>query len=224
MKNTAEMLDNTGTYTTVVLAILMDKYGTEFMEWDPAVLAQQIVLDFAIDEVTADLNDKIQAGISIFTSTAFYNSIEIFSSICNTLSFNVGYSTDIFIPADIDDCMWGCIEVKLLEGDEYNKQDFTPDIATFVGMLLSNEGIYKPPSALSFAIFPDEESVEDVIADDPIFFQSFWKGQEDKKAGLEILAQKRLRDLFTQLDEVDVGDIDKGFTSKVRDSLGRDAG
>lgn len=212
---------NKKTFTTTLLAILYDKYNAEFMEWDPIALALQIRDDFGVD-VPSSINDKIQAGCTLFTSNAFHTNLETFSNICNVLNFEL-ISNKHFIPADIEDCSWGCTEAKLLEGQSYDTDEFSENIKNYVGFMLNKEGLYKPPSMLKFANYPAKtlEDTQHAWADDEIMYGVFWDKQQEKKGELERLVQQRMSDLFAQLKNLPLKRINSNFIGKVLAELHR---
>lgn len=209
-----KILEDKNTFATVLLTVLVDQYSTEFIEWDPTALALQLKDDFGV-ELSGMNNDRIQAACSLLTSDMFFEDPGTFISLCNAFSFDqVG--GDEFIPADLDNCAWGCIEAKLMLGKDYSSKKFSSDIALYVGALLDQEGIYNPPTMLDFAIFPDsaDQTATDRVASDPILYRVFWERQQETKNEIEAIIQSRLSILFTQLKNLPA-DIDKGYIEEV---------
>lgn len=188
----------------------MSDYGTEFIEWDPITIG--LTLKDRFGEVPPRyLMDRIQAGSAIMTSDLYFKSLETFNNINDVLNLGL-MDAGTFIPATLDDILWGVTESKLMLGDMFTG-DFSHDIAGFTGYLLGREGIYTPPSTLSFAEYAQEDAVDDQqdLFGDDVLYKEFWNRQHDTRKQLEVDAQKKLRELFRQLKELPVKDIDKDF-------------
>ena len=215
----AEYFTNKKAFATTLLAILFSKYDAEFMEWDPMALALQIRDDFGVN-LPGSVNDRIQAGTTIFVSNAFHTHFETYCMISNAFSFELS-APGQFIPADLDNCAWGCTESKLLEGGGYDSEGFCQNIKNYVGFLLNREGIYKPPSILNFASYPAQtlETTQESMLDDDIMYSVFWEKQEEKKQEIELITQQRLTDLFTQLKNLPLKQIDTQFMDNVLGKL-----
>lgn len=221
VKSIKEILTSEDTFTTILLTILMDKYGTDFMSWDPLTCTLQVQDDFQI-ELPLINQDKIQAGCTLFTTNLFHVSLESFSTICNTLSF-VPMTPGTLLPPSIDECLWGCTEARLLEGPDYDQEGFSHNIASYVGQLLNEEGIYKPPSVLAFTEYPaDVQTNANNFLDDPTEFQSFWQRQRETQDKLEELTKIKLQELLQQLKELPLKDIRQDFVVGLLKSLEED--
>jgi len=213
MKSIQDWLLDDLTYTTPVMAIMTDKFGTEFVEWDPLTVNMEIKSAFGI-EPSEILQDKIQAASGLLTTNLFYLSLEAFSAICNTLNLGVTAS-EIFLPADLEDSLWGITEAKLLSGPEM-ETDFSHNIARYVGFLLSEAGFRKPPTILAFAEYNEAEEQrtrEAFLPEDEVLFKTFWENQKQERDGLEEINKLKLHTLFRQLDEIPVP-YDKEFVKK----------
>jgi hypothetical protein len=222
MKSLNEILFDEQTYTTVVMTILISKYGTEFLEWDPVTVGLSIKDDFG-KVPPRYLMDKIQAGSALLTSDLYFKSLETFSALNDVLNLSL-FDASTFVPASLDDCLWGCTEAKLMLGEDYTN-DYSHDIAGYVGLLLAEEGIYTAPSVLAFAEYPNEESLTDQndVFQDEVMYKAFWEGQHETRQQLDKDMQLKLITLFTQLKELPVKDIDKefveGFLTRLQQSI-----
>ena len=223
MASLLQTLNDKETFTTTILVILYNQYGAEFFNWDPSTIAIQIKEDFG-NTPTNNCRNKIQAGSSLITTDLYFKSLETFSIVNNTLNFNVS-STNTFMPANLDDCMWGCTETSILLGEDYSSDQYSHNVARYAGYLLDEEGIYKPPAVLKFAEYPDVAPGNDRsnLAEDPVLFTTFWKDQEDTSLYLEILIQKRLREMLVQIQQLPFKDIQtdftKGLLEKIQENL-----
>jgi len=116
-------------------------------------------------------------------------------------------SSEALIPADLDDCYWGVIEAKLLEGKE-SDEPFGDDIAGYVGVLLSEEGVLTPPAVLGFARTDPAEQAnaqDNLSTLDESYFRVNWEKRQEAKGQLEAYGTARLHDLFQQLGAVPIG-------------------
>lgn len=209
MKTTREWLEDPSLFATSAMAILMDAWGTEFIEWDPVTVGLELTADFGI-EPSSDLQDKIQAACSLFTSNLFFVSIETFNLTCDALNFGSATS-QLFVPADLDDVLWGVTEARVLLGDDFNEDEFGHDVKRYVGLLLSQAGIKRPPSTLSFAEYDAAERIrEDDSFDDELLHRVFWDAQEEDKATLEADNNRQIMLLMRQLSQLPLkeGNVD----------------
>lgn len=213
-----DILKDKETYTTVILAILLDKIGTQVLEWDPVTVSLEIEKHFGFTPQES-LSDKIQAGATLITTNMFHSNIFAFNVICNSLSFSPVIS-DTFIPADIDDVLWGCTEAKLIEGEDF-KISFEGDIQAYVGVLLEEAGIYDPPSILNFADYSEEVAdniVENTKDFDETFTKIFWGKQEEQKELLNNIVSKNILKLFKQIEKTPL-DLNRSFLSGMKAKL-----
>ncbi len=143
--------------------------------------------------------DRLMSGIALLKSNAFFVDVQAFMDICNALNFGVVMS-NTWIPADLDDVLWGVTEARMLLGDEFNEDDFSHDVKRYVGVLLQEEGINKIPSVLSFAEIDEniEETFESFEGDE-VMEQAFWDTQQEEKAQIEQGNQEQLAEYMQQL-------------------------
>lgn len=204
------------TYVTPLMAILFDEYGGDFLEWDPATLALEIKDDFKV-ELTQSVQDKIQSGVTLLATNAFFANFEGFTAICNALSFDL-VDSEMFMPPTLEEVSWAIIEAQLLLGkEEFENNPFIEDIARFTGFLLSEEGIYMPPAFLKFAIYPDGvlENTAGAFTNDPLMFDVYTEKQNRLKDELELYVQTRLMALLIQLRQLPLKDIDKKIVERM---------
>lgn len=203
MKTTQEWLADPSLFATSAMAILIDAWGTEFIEWDPITVGLEFKADFGID-LSDGLQDRIQAACSLLTSNLFFISIETFNVSCDAFNFG-SVASEVFVPADLDDVLWGVTEARILMGDDFDESEFGHDVKRYVGLVLSQAGIKRPPSTLAFAEFDAAETIrEDDGFDDEILHRVFWDSQEDDKASLESDNNKQIMLLMRQLGELPI--------------------
>ena len=225
MHPAAEWLESEQTFTTVIMAILLDQYGAEYLDWDPLTVTLQVRDDFGLEPTDA-LTDRINAGSALFKSNLFHLSLEAFSSICNVLNFGVT-SSMVMLPADVDDILWCVTEARLLEGELYKETPFSHNISRFVGFQLSQEGIENPPMVLEFAEFDEieqENLYENMSTADPVMAKLFWADQQGVKEKLQEMNRRKLGALFDQLHKVPLRSKDTDWIGQARDRLQKTVG
>lgn len=211
----AEILSDPGTFATSSIILLTDEFGTEFVEWDPVTLNMEIVNAFGI-EPSGELLDRINAGTSLFTSNLFQLSLEAFSAICNSLNFG-SVTSELFLPADLDDVLWGVTEAYILGGDMIDKEGFSHNIARYVGYLLSQEGLQEAPSVVSWAEFDEHESnrAYDETTTDPAMYKAYWERQEIERTSLEKWNNEKIVALFKQIEALPLKNGNASFVGEV---------
>lgn len=203
-------------FTTSAMAILMDKFGSEFMSWDPATLALEIQSGFGI-EPSPTLLDRCNAGITLFSSNLFFVSVETFSPLCDILNFGV-LLEGIGSPAELDDVMWGCTEARLLLGPLYRDADFGHGPRRYVGALLTEHGIRPAPRILSFAEYPDDGTIPDSDMPEQEFMEMMQR-RESSAADLEKENARRLTRLMHQLASLPLKSTDPEFIKALQAQL-----
>lgn len=201
MKDIREWLEDPTLFATSAMALLVDAWGTEFIEWDPITVELELTADFGL-EPDPGLMDRIQAACSLFTSNLFFISIETFNASCDALNFGA-VASELFVPADLDDILWGVTEARILLGDDFDTEEFGHDVSRYVGLVLSQAGIRRPPSILSFAEYDVAEEVrDDESFDDELLHRVFWDSQENDKVTLESNNNQQILLLMRQLAQL----------------------
>jgi hypothetical protein len=137
-----EALGNVEASATLIHAIIREQYGEEVYDWDPLTVAMELRDDFR-GEPAAEVLDKWGAIQIIMTSGAFFERLDAFMGICNTLASGQPFFS-VFDPVTIEEAAWGVTEValnrelrpfsynikqyllKLLKADGYSENDFPP--------------------------------------------------------------------------------------------------
>ena len=218
-RSAADFFKASDTFATTLLCLLLDKYGTEVLEWDPATVEIQIKEDFGVEASSPSLN-RIQAGSAILTSNLFHNSLESYCTICNTLTNGVAAPPQ-FIPSGFRDMAWGMTEAGLLEGTDYLPQGYSHNISRYMGVVLDGLGIYDPPTLFKTAEYPGNVQEDNLtaLAGDEIAFKAYWDRQEESKKALDRFISARLFHLFSELKTLPVKGINSSFIDSVRDQL-----
>jgi len=216
MKTAADWMKDPTAYTTSIMLLMVDKFGTDFIEWDPTTVNLEIKDAFGFEPRTA-LLDRVQAGASLFTSNLFQVSLETFSAVCNAMNFGA-VTSEVFLPADLDDVLWGVTEAKLLMGSDFDS-DFSSNIQNYVGVLLGQAGFNKAPSILSFASVKDiPDDVPDTLSD-PILERAVYEKDQTDKAEIEQWNSAKIADLLSQIRNLPLQTGSTEFIDQIMEGL-----
>ena len=215
----ASFFTSTDSFASTLLCLLIDKYGVEVLEWDPATVEIQIKEDFGVQASPHALN-RIQAGSAILTSNLFHVSLEAYCTICNTLVNGVS-DTGQFVPSSLNDIAWGMTEAALLEGSDYLKQGYSHNINLYMGVLLDQAGIYDPPAIFKTVEYPGtvQEDNLTALSGDEMAYQNYWDRQADHKANVDAFINARLFHLLSEMKTLPIEGLNVTFIDSVRDQL-----
>ena len=108
------------TFTTSLVALLVDTYGLESVGWDPATIQMEVEGDAGVRLPQVNF-EKLMVGVALLTTNSFFVSPADFAQFCVVLS---GHATSpgVLVLPDADDVAWGITEALLLsppdDGDE----------------------------------------------------------------------------------------------------------
>ncbi len=138
---------NPDSFATTLLALFIDTYGTEGLDWDPMTIQSEIEQDFGV-KVERSVFDRLMAGIAILTTDSFYKSLPDFIALCNVLAGD-SYDPAVFDPADSAEIAWGMSEGMLISPPEDDEENpFSEDIVNYIAQTLKSEGLLTPPDVL----------------------------------------------------------------------------
>lgn len=213
-----DMLFSGEAFGTTLLIIMFDTFGPEFLYWEPETLELELVETFG-DTPSQDTMDRLAAAMAALTSNLFFISLEGFNTTCVSLNFK-RMAGDMFIPASIEDVVWGITEVRLIIGTEEDKDnEFSRDIRLYVGKLLEDVGILDPPEMLRFAQLKKLGTDAQVIADLPDLTEVFEANQADSKEELDKYTINKIKLLMDQIAEIKLTQSDLSEFKKLAASL-----
>jgi hypothetical protein len=195
-----EALSKPDLYCSCVLLLLSDNLGPEIGEWEPESIYTELHSQFGV-EVDKLLADKINASLTIVGTDLYHKSLEAFTSLNTVLNFKYA-DFKTFNPNTMEDIIWGVTEARLLEGGkDFDAQGFSHDIARYTALVLSGEGLTKPPTILKFAEFdPGELDNRDMaLSADPLIATTYWQRNDETMNVLNTYTVAKLRTLFQQL-------------------------
>lgn len=190
-------------HASCLLLLAVDCWGTEIMEWEPETITTAVREQYGV-EIDALNYDKLQAAISLLSSTLYHRSPGAFCAINSAFSFKPVKNKQ-FNVCSLNDVLWGTTEAQLIEGsEEFVAQGFTHDISRYVGQLLQAEGITNPPSNLSFAEF-DENFIDPMNTaefEDPETWKMTMQREEGEISDMNNFMGVNLMRLFRQIKEL----------------------
>ena len=135
----------------VLLTILIQKYDTEFLQWDPAVLRKEIEEDFGV-KLSERQSDKIQAGIVVYTTNQFETDWVVFNNIINVFAGEPVDASEVLDPAEAEYIAGALPDVMVIRNDD--SMEFSDEVKAFVGTVFYTYGCSKAPSIFPEAIMP----------------------------------------------------------------------
>jgi len=194
----AKWLTYPGTTATALSALMLDEYGTDFLNWDPDTIRMQTKEAYNLDLPRLAL-DKLMAFRMALTTNLFYTSPAAFIQIGNALNGSEA-DFDGYDPLDADEAAWAVTEVTLNDPPGENEGErFSPAVAKFVGITLDNAGIITPPASLRFAIQPVSINP---MEDDPIIYAGLFSLSQQRINAVTQYVRNQLVTLIAQVDQL----------------------
>ena len=201
-RQVVEWLTSRGTHVTAILAILIDFYETEVLSWDVATIRLSLIEDLKL-QPSRLLIDKAQAGISLLTTDQIYRSPETFNAICSPFNCRPT-SFENFVPARAHEAAWLLVEAALLLGTDFQTDLFSPEIRTYLGMILDGEGIRNPSQLFNFVHVPPRRDENEPA--DPVFTEMRVRREQEARQLIEQYVRLHLAELLRQLQAVPLTD------------------
>ena len=198
-------------FCSAAVALMVDKLGAESMNWEPETLEAEF-RTMGINPGD-DLMDRLHAGATILTTNQFHTDFGAFCALCATLNRGKP-SFDRLEPPSLDDVAWACAESRLLEGTEvFDSQGFSEDISNYVGQLLSDSGVTKPPDILKFAEMGREEleNRDKALGTDEFEYKAYWDSHDELLKGVEADIKAKALELAGQLARLPLTNGDPEF-------------
>ena len=204
------LLRDDDAFATSLLAVCLDKYGTDVFEWDPKTLRLSVEEDFGVDLPPIN-GDKLQSLILVYTTDLPYVSVEAFNHVCNVLSGSEANFRmwDVLSP---EEAIWGMYEMSLNVaidlGPSERPPEYSHEVRRYLGVILKNDGIFEPPDILRIAEMEDSDKDIEQWADDPVMFNAAFDKQRTEKARLLEFVGTRLLELLQELNGLPLHDRD----------------
>lgn len=209
------------TFGTVLLALFIDEYSTEALDWDPETIRLQIKSDYGVELPRVNM-DKLMAMITIMTTNLFQTSVEAFTQIANALN---GSTADFsnWDPPTAEECAWAITEHTLNQPPKSKAtfaDEYSVDVRRYIGVILEQEGILNPPDVLRIAELDEtsQKNADETFADDPEMYNGFYQLGQSKAEDITNYVRGRIRLMMKQLNEVPLQNRDhqqwKSFQNK----------
>lgn len=221
-QRTAAVLIDKRAPATALFCIMMDEFGTEFLDWEPETLEQEVEGRWKTRLPTVN-RDKIWALATVLTTNLFYQSLEAFTHICNALN---GSEADFenYDPADVAEMCWALAEVTMLNPPEESEGDvFNQEILTYMEERLKYEGFQKVPKILGkYVSLPaNEEAVNQVLTQDSIDFNAHWDSQQRKLLEIDRFVSDRLAAMVMLIAELPLQSADPQGVADLKERASR---
>jgi len=152
-----EALQSPNTSATFLIALVRRDYGDEALDWDPLTLAMELQADYGVDVSSEGMN-RIAAMQIVMTSNAFFNRVDAWSAICNTLPSGEPYFI-AFDPVSVEELAATLAEVAL----NRDLLPFSYPIKQYIYAILQNDGFseenYPEPIKIALGSNPKREKV-----------------------------------------------------------------
>lgn len=107
----ASMWQNTEADATVLNAMLISRYGEEALDWDPLTVRLEIQDDFRVSPSDEVMN-KICAMQIVMSSSDFFERIDTFINVCNTLAEGDPFF-EVFTPLESEEIAFALATVAM---------------------------------------------------------------------------------------------------------------
>jgi hypothetical protein len=194
----AKWLADPDAFTTTLLTVLIEAYGTEAIAWAPETILMELQDDFNVQLPKVNM-DKLVVGISLLTSDDFYRRPSRFVQMCNVLAGSE--LSAAFDRADAVELAWGMTEAVLLAPPEPDDENpFSNEIRAYIGQVLAEEGVHNPPDLLQLGISPHQYgSGGGLDAEDPEMFAAQYGIRADRSAEIKEMLEDNLQELLQQV-------------------------
>jgi hypothetical protein len=212
------LLQDPDSHAAALLVMLVDRYGTECLNWHPTTIRMQLEQDFATP--SDDNFDKLMAGVALTTTNYYFRNLSRFLDLTNALCGH-GFDPNTVNLPDSAELAWGLTEATIISPPEEEEQ-FDDEIRHFIGAVLNNEGYIKPPKTLQVALGGDiSQHVEDNWGDDPEMWLAINQSHASKTVEIDQMVQRCLKDLVEQISILPLqnGDQKEGLVQRIRNEM-----
>lgn len=129
-----DLLQSPNTLATVLHAIMRDKFGDEWYNWDQLTIGMELQEEFQCEPCPAAL-DRIAAVQTFMTGDSFFTRIDSFMGVCNALASGQPFF-GAFDPVTVEEAAWGIAEV----GMNRDILPFSPTIKKYCKIVLKQNG------------------------------------------------------------------------------------
>lgn len=141
----------------ILLGSVLKKYGMASLEYEPALLRDQIEKDYDLKLSQLQV-DKLQAAMAVMTTDSFYEDWRVFEATCHVFC-NEPIDTELVNPLEAEDIAVGLAEVTMIKNDVNDDKDhliFDDEIRVYAGKVFYDYGFCKAPKIFPTAIMPEK--------------------------------------------------------------------
>jgi len=218
MRTAASYFQDPATFATVLAALMVDKFDSKWMEWEPETRSDTIheIYGFVPPETVCD---KLSSVATLLTTNQFNTNLQAFIPMCNALCSET-VDPDAFFPADLDNVVWGVSEAQLLYGSDLLREGYSEEIKRYVGALLAEKSMYAAPTNISWATFPPDyrPPTVDMFAENAEY-TAFLGRQTEEKNELMMKTVHRFEALAKQLKELPIKGMNMQVVTAIEDMV-----
>jgi len=154
------MWQSTEADATVLTAMLLSKYGEQSLDWDPLTIRMEIEEDFRVSPSDETMN-KICAMQIVMSSSDFFERIDTFINVCNTLSEGDPFF-EVFTPLETEEIAFALATVAM----NRDMLPFSDTIRRYVKEVLKDDGFSEDDFPEIFSAIYDKQPVSKEIRKD----------------------------------------------------------
>lgn len=188
---------------TTIIALIIDEYGPEALNWDPQTVVMEVETDIG-HELSEIMDLKIGCAMNVMVNPdSFYKSLPDFITICNIASDDIS-SINLWNPADAYEITATVAEVRFLNPPEQLDNPFGPDIVGYIELVLREEGVTVPPKCLNF-VSRANLAVKDLgtVEGDPQIFAAAYQESQEASASLQEYEDNTLKKVLQELSQIE---------------------
>lgn len=217
----ADVWKSPETSATVLLAIAIDLYGSEVLDWEPETLKEALRSSLDIEVTQREVDRFLALKTALMTNMAYTDVITFHHTINALNGSQAVFNT--WDPIDLDELTWGLTEL-MLNDRPVNDQDwvsrFSSDVKRYIGLIIEQTGSYIPdamPAVIkSLAEYAIDNSTTDM---DPTLYAVAYENSTAEVRDAEQYTQKKLDDTLTLLNQLPLSKRSEGWLESAREVL-----
>jgi hypothetical protein len=181
--------------STVLYAVLNEKYGDEWLYWDPSTVYLELREDY-ICEPASEAMDRISAVQVLMTGDGYFTRLDAFLGLCNTFTSG-SPAFNIFNPVTVAEAAWGLAEASFMR--EF--LPFSPGIRAYLKVTLETEGYFGDHPDIFDEVLGPRKDGADLVRGDVIGTL-----HEEARNDVEQFLHDQLEALVYQFGELEMGE------------------
>jgi len=212
----AHLLSDPASIGTPMFVLLLDRFGTDMLDWEPETLRMEIEGQWGVIPPQEN-RDKIWALINIVSTNLFNVSLEFFIHAANALS-GEGADFGNYDPATVTEMCWALAEQHLIAPLDEN-EDFSTEILEYMKRALREEGFSQVPQLMKPHVGSEidlQEDVESALALDGIDANAFWDRQTRDRMRVDEYVTRRLTRLISEVASLPLREADQRAVKQLK--------